>query len=307
MIEVKNLKKSYSAITALDGVNLSIHAGEFYGLLGPNGAGKTTAISIMSTILNADSGQVLIGNYDTKTEPLKVKQLIGVVPQEIALYEELSAYENLLFWGSLYKIQHKEISRRANELLMLLGLLDRKDDKIKNYSGGMQRRINIAAALLHRPKVLFLDEPTVGIDPQSRNLIFEVADSLHRQGMTIIYTTHYMEEAERLCNRIGIIDNGKIIAEGNMEELKRTTSAKDAIAITFANHQEIAIKQMTDFWPEIKQLGATTLFLSKDVNSDLAEIVSKCQKSAWEIASIEIQKTNLETIFLNLTGKQLRD
>ena len=272
MLQISHLYKNYGKFQAVRDLNLHVPKGDLFGFVGPNGAGKTTAISIMSTILNADSGQVLIGNYDTKTEPLKVKQLIGVVPQEIALYEELSAYENLLFWGSLYKIQHKEISRRANELLMLLGLLDRKDDKIKNYSGGMQRRINIAAALLHRPKVLFLDEPTVGIDPQSRNLIFEVADSLHRQGMTIIYTTHYMEEAERLCNRIGIIDNGKIIAEGNMEELKRTTSAKDAIAITFANHQEIAIKQMTDFWPEIKQLGATTLFLSKDGVFDRCQI-----------------------------------
>ena len=196
MIEIKNLKKHFNGREALKGISLSIKDGEFYGLLGPNGAGKTTTISILSSILNADSGTVSIENFNLNAQSKDIKKIIGVVPQEIALYNELSALDNLLFWGGMYNISNKNLLNRANELLRLFGLEDRKNDKVKSYSGGMKRRVNIAAALLHNPKVLFMDEPTVGIDPQSRNLIFEIVEKLNKEGMTIVYTTNYMEEAE---------------------------------------------------------------------------------------------------------------
>src|SRR5690554_5727864 len=206
MIEVKNLKKSFSDKEVLKGLSFSIQNGEFYGLLGPNGAGKTTTISILSSLLPTEFGKIRIDNLDLKTDTNKIKRIIGVVPQEIALYNELSAMENLKFWGSLYSITGKELHHRATELLQLVGLEERKDEKVKNYSGGMKRRINIAAALVHKPKILFMDEPTVGIDPQSRNLIYEIIEKQKKEGVTIIYTTHYMEEAERFCDRIAIID-----------------------------------------------------------------------------------------------------
>lgn len=219
MINVSNLRKTFDTIEALKGISFNIQQGECYGLLGPNGAGKTTTISIMSTLLEPNEGKVSIAGYDLKKNPLECKKNIGVVTQEIALYNELSAYDNLQFWGGLYNVPKLELKVRIDELLTLFGLLERKNDKVKTYSGGMKRRINIASALLHKPNVLFMDEPTVGIDPQSRNLIFEVVEKLHKEGMTIIYTTHYMEEAERLCNRIGIIDDGIIVAQGTLDEL----------------------------------------------------------------------------------------
>src|SRR5882672_7425062 len=204
MISVNQIKKNYGSTPALKGISFEIKAGEFFGLLGPNGAGKTTTISIMSTIVSLDAGSVNIAGFDLEKDPDQCKKNIGVVPQEIALYNELSAYDNLLFWGSLYGVPKSELKLRIDEILQLFGLFDRRLDRVKTYSGGMKRRINIASALLHRPKVLFMDEPTVGIDPQSRNLIFEVVERLHKEGMTIVYTTHYMEEAERLCDRIAI-------------------------------------------------------------------------------------------------------
>src|ERR1035437_5601258 len=213
MIDVSNLRKTFDTIEALKGISFNIQQGECYGLLGPNGAGKTTTISILSTIIKPDKGEVNIAGYDLKKNSLDCKKNIGVVTQEIALYSELSAYDNLQFWGGIYKVPKQELLKRLDETLDLLGLTDRKNDKVKTYSGGMKRRVNIASALLHRPKILFMDEPTAGIDPQSRNLIFEIVEKLHKEGMTIVYTTHYMEEAERLCNRIGIIDNGEIIAQ----------------------------------------------------------------------------------------------
>lgn len=307
MIEIKGLKKTFNGREALKGINLSIRGGEFYGLLGPNGAGKTTVISILSSILNADSGEVIIGNFDLNTQSKDIKKMIGVVPQEIALYNEFSALDNLLFWGDMYHVPHKELFNRANKLLQLFGLEERKYDKVKNYSGGMKRRINIASALLHKPEVLFLDEPTVGIDPQSRNLIFEVVEKMHNQGMTIVYTTHYMEEAEKLCDRIGIIDNGQIIAEGTLEDLKRSSSLKETIAITFSNLNENSIRNISSFWSDLNKVGNIIHFYSSDVKADLSKLVLKCSQFGLDISNVEIVKTNLETIFLNLTGKQLRD
>lgn len=307
MVEIQNLSKKYGGREALKSISLSIQKGEFYGLLGPNGAGKTTTISILSSILKPDAGEVLIDEKNLTTQSNLIKKLIGIVPQEIALYNELSAVENLLFWGSMYDIEKYKLTQRISNMLDLFGLTERKSDQVGSYSGGMKRRINIAAALLHQPKVLLMDEPTVGIDPQSRNLIFEVIKKLHQDGLTIIYTTHYMEEAERLCDRIGIIDNGEIVAQGTVDELKSSSALKEIIKVTFNQINESLFNKLSDFWKDIKLLDAAAYFYSSDIKADLSKIVLECNQLGAEITHIEIQKINLESIFLNLTGKQLRD
>jgi len=307
MISVSNLSKTYDAVQALKGISFDISQGEFFGLLGPNGAGKTTTISIMSTILEPDGGSVSIAGFDLKKNSTECKKTIGVVPQEIALYNELSAYDNLVFWGSLYDVPKVELIQRIDETLKLFGLYERRNDKVKTYSGGMKRRINIASALLHKPKILFMDEPTVGIDPQSRNLIFEVVEKLHQEGMTLVYTTHYMEEAERFCDRIGIIDNGEIIAQGTLDELKSLSKMKETIAVSFVNLSGDLFEKISSEWEGVKRAEDTIHFSSADVKSDLSVIILKCNKVGLAISHIDIQKVNLETIFLSLTGKQLRD
>jgi ABC-2 type transport system ATP-binding protein len=307
MIDVSNLRKTFDTIEALKGISFNIQQGECYGLLGPNGAGKTTTISILSTIIKPDEGEVSIAGYDLKKNPLECKKNIGVVTQEIALYNELSAYDNLLFWGGLYNVPKPELTKRIDETVNLLGLTDRKNDKVKTYSGGMKRRVNIASALLHKPKVLFMDEPTVGIDPQSRNLIFEVVEKLHKDGMTIIYTTHYMEEAERLCDRIGIIDNGEIIAQGTLNELKTSGSMKETVVVSFTNLSDERYTAIVNDWIDLRRFNETIHFYSMNIQGDLSKIILKCNEVGLEIRQINIQKINLETIFLSLTGKQLRD
>ena len=307
MINVSNLRKTFDTIEALKGISFNIPQGECYGLLGPNGAGKTTTISIMSTIVEPNEGEVSIAGYDMKKNPLECKKNIGVVTQEIALYNELTAYDNLQFWGGLYNVPKLELLARIDETVNLLGLTDRKNDKIKTYSGGMKRRINIASALLHRPKVLFMDEPTVGIDPQSRNLIFEVVEKLHKDGMTIVYTTHYMEEAERLCDRIGIIDNGEIIAQGTLDELRISGSMKETVVISFTNLSDERFTRIAHDWKDLQRFDDTIHFYSMNIQVDLSKIILTCSEAGLDIRHIDIRKTNLETIFLSLTGKQLRD
>jgi ABC-2 type transport system ATP-binding protein len=307
MIDVSNLKKSFDTVDALKGISFNIPQGECYGLLGPNGAGKTTTISVMSTMIKPNEGDVSIAGYDLKKNPLDCKRNIGVVTQEIALYNELSAYDNLLFWGSMYKVPGRKLTERIDETLDLLGLADRKNDKVKTYSGGMKRRVNIASSLLHSPKVLFMDEPTIGIDPQSRNLIFEVIEKLHEEGMTIIYTTHYMEEAERLCDRIGIIDNGKIIAQGTLNELKTSGSMKESVVITYTNLTDERYQLIEKEWKDIQRFDDTIHFYSTNIQGDLSKIIIMCNKFGLDMRYIDIQKINLETIFLSLTGKKLRD
>jgi ABC-2 type transport system ATP-binding protein len=307
MIDVSNLKKSFGTIEALKGISFNIPQGECYGLLGPNGAGKTTTISILSTIIKPDEGEVNIAGYDLKKNPLDCKKNIGVVTQEIALYNELSANDNLLFWGGMYKVPLQELQNRLDETLDLLGLTDRKTDKVKTYSGGMKRRVNIASALLHRPKILFMDEPTAGIDPQSRNLIFEVVEKLHKEGMTIVYTTHYMEEAERLCNRIGIIDNGEIIAQGTLDELRTSGSMKESVVISYTNLTDESYNTIEKEWKDIQRFEDKIHFYSMNIQGDLSKIILMCNKFGLDMQHIDIQKINLETIFLSLTGKKLRD
>jgi linearmycin/streptolysin S transport system ATP-binding protein len=308
ILEVSNLTKNYDRVQALKGISFSIKENEFYGLLGPNGAGKTTTINIISTILQPDLGFVKINGFDLQKDPMNCKKMIGVVPQEIALYNELSAYENLLFWGGLYKLPATELKSKIGEALELMGLTERKNDRIKTYSGGMKRRINIASALLHSPKILFMDEPTVGIDPQSRNLIFEVLEELHKNGITIVYTTHYMEEAERLCDRIGIIDHGEIIAQGTLDELRNTTNADETIIIHFEQSIENKITDLKKKLNNIINVSENSITIkSKNSGKELPQILMQINQDSLDIHQVEINKVNLETIFLNLTGRKLRD
>lgn len=220
LLEVRGLFKAFAALRAVDSVNFSIREGELYGLLGPNGAGKTTTLSMIAGLLKPDAGEVIVAGAQFWSDPQRAKRIMGVVPQELALYEELSGRENLEFWGRLAGLSAREAKARATELLEGLLLADRAKDAVKTYSGGMKRRINLGCALLHRPKLLLLDEPTVGIDPQARLNILEFIRGLKKSGAAILYTTHYLEEAETLCDRIGIIDHGKLLAEGTLQELQ---------------------------------------------------------------------------------------
>lgn len=307
MIQVNNLSKSFDSIQAVKEISFSIKKGEVFGLLGPNGAGKSTTINMMSSILKSDEGTIHINENNIKQNPDSCKQLIGVVPQEISLYDDFSAYDNLMFWGSLYKVPIKKLKQRIAVILDIIGLFERKDDLIKTYSGGMKRRINIAAALLHEPKILFMDEPTVGVDPQSRNRIFEIVETLNQQGITIVYTTHYMEEVERLCNRIAIMDSGKIVAQGTQAELQQQSSVKEAIEITFQSISETQIEQLKNQLQLKITQNEEIITFECDVNKDLSIIISSCNKISLKIEDIELKKVNLEAIFLSLTGKQLRD
>lgn len=308
MLKANELSKSYKEVKALSGISLEVKKGELYGLLGPNGAGKSTCINILSSLIKPDSGDV---SYDGKllSENRKYcRQILGVVPQEIALYEDLSAFENLMFWGKLYGIKGKALETKIDELLHMLGLYDRRKHKVKTYSGGMKRRINIAAALLHDPEIVFMDEPTVGIDPQSRNLIFEVIEQLHSKGLTMIYTTHYMEEAERLCDRIGIIDEGKILREGTLAELRKASSIKEEIKLKFSNPEKNNLIDIKGKYEQNLILNEHELILSSNESDvDLPLLIQDCLASQLKIENISISNVNLESIFLEITGKTLRD
>ena len=230
-VVVKDLYKSFKDFKAVDGVSFTIGKGEIFGLLGPNGAGKTTTIRIMSTVLEADSGEIIIGGHSTKREAEAVRRIIGVCPQELALYEDLSALDNMVFFGRMAGMEGKEARKQAMKNLELMGLVDRAKGKVAKFSGGMKRRINLAIALMGKPQLLFLDEPTVGIDPQSRNHIFENIQALQKEGMTVLYTTHYMEEADRLCQRVAIMDGGKIIAMDTPYNLKSQIGSPDKVTL----------------------------------------------------------------------------
>jgi len=308
MITVEEIFKSYGNIAALKKVSFEINEGEIFGLLGPNGAGKTTTINVLSTILQPDSGNVSLNGLSIRQNKNACKLLIGVVPQEISLYETLSAYENLKFWGSLYNIPPAELKTKIHKVLELVGLFDRRNDAIKTYSGGMKRRINIASAILHNPKILLMDEPTVGIDPQSRNRIFEIIQELNQSGMTIIYTTHYMEEAERLCNTIAIIDNGSVIAKGTLDELKKISETKDILHIKTSILNEKNLSKLNEAIQLKFSHNSTELnFECKNISSEISEVINATLLSGIEIYGIETQNASLESVFLKLTGKHLRD
>ena len=309
MIQVRSVSKSFGIIEAVKNVSFTIDKGEIFGILGPNGAGKSTIVNILNTLVKPDKGDVIIDGVNTKDDGNTIKLIMGVVPQEIALYEELTAYENLMFWGGLYNISQLELKANVNNTLEIVDLVYRKDDRIKTFSGGMKRRINIACSLLHNPKILVLDEPTVGVDPQNRNHIFEVIERLNNEGMTIIYTTHYMEEAERFCDKIAIIDVGRIIAQGTLKELREISEVKDLLTIKLADSENEIISRITSANPLLKFDSTSNTLKVECVNisSDISIIINHIQNSGGVIESIYTQGTNLESIYLKLTGKELRD
>ncbi|HLP12345.1 MAG TPA: ABC transporter ATP-binding protein [Flavobacteriales bacterium] len=309
MLSVTGIHKSFGSNHVLRNFNLSIAKGEFYSLLGPNGAGKSTSINIVAQLLKQDSGLVEVNGMNTLTHSAKTKKMLGVVPQEIALYEELSAWENLLFWGKLNGVSKAEIAERGKHILERFGLYERRHEKIKTYSGGMKRRINIAAALLHEPELILMDEPTVGIDPQSRNNIYEFILELKQKGKTILYTTHYMEEAERFSDRIGIIDNGHIVETGTFSEIKQNINVPDKILVNFEGN----LGNTREKFAALKPGGGvvvdthTMSIETSDFKNDLKNIVMLFNECEADIVHIEKKEVNLETIFLKLTGKNLRD
>ena len=311
ILHANNLVRKFGELTAVDDVSFDIQEGEIFSLLGPNGAGKTTTISMLSTLLAPTSGDALINGFSIKVDSMQVRKYIGIVPQEIALYDELSALENLNYWGKLYDLSGQELNHRVSEVLDQIGLSDRAKDRLKTYSGGMKRRVNIAAGLLHKPKLLFMDEPTVGIDPQSRRMILDMVKDLNQQGMAILYTTHYMEEAQELSNRVGIIDHGKLIAVGTQEELTQQVGETDSIHILTDptdDLQSIASK-LNGFDGIIRVLVEETglNLITNDAETNLAPIINQASQAGARIKSIEIVEPNLETVFLHLTGRALRD
>lgn len=306
MLRAENISKSFEGIPAVDGIDLTINEGEFYGLLGPNGAGKTTTINMISTLLKPDTGFIYINGKNTSAHKKEVKMIMGIVPQEIALYDDMKAYDNLLFWGGLYGLKGEALKKRVNELLEWMELSDRKNEKLKTYSGGMKRRINIAAALLHDPQLLVMDEPTVGIDPQSRNKIYDILTELHRRGKTILYTTHYMQEAENMCDRIGIIDKGKLIIEGSLAELKSKTGVEESVVIGW-DSSGAAPATLKNFPYNFSITENELHIFSRQIKNQLPDIIAKCFEAGIIIRHIDIRGINLETIFLNMTGRKLRD
>lgn len=309
VIEVKEIRKNFKKVEAVKGVSLTIDDVEILGLLGPNGAGKSTTISIISTLFPPSSGEVLYEGKDILKNPKGFREILGVVPQDIALYPELTGYENLRFFGKVYGLKGKELEERIQEVLEIIGLNGRVRDLLKNYSGGMKRRVNIGCALLHKPKILIMDEPTVGIDPQSRNHILETVKRLREEGMTIIYTSHYMEEVEYLCDRIYIMDHGEIIATGSKEELKEQISKEETMEVIFETIHDDTIEVLKNI-VGVKAVNSNdnrvTLIYEKGINI-LQLVFEKAQDRQEKIISIQIKTPTLEDVFLKLTGRTLRD
>jgi ABC-2 type transport system ATP-binding protein len=307
LIELRSVCKVYGGVTVVDHVNLSIPQGVCYGLLGPNGAGKSTCISILVGILAADSGEVILEGKRLDPKSKEQKKTIGFVPQDLALYEELSALENLNFFGSLYDLSGPLLEERIERVLTITGLADRKGGPVRLFSGGMKRRLNIGIALLHDPAFLVLDEPTVGVDPQSRNLIFEALEQLVREGKTILYTTHYMEEIERLCSRVAIMDQGRVLADDTLEALLRTLPESRTIELEFETipSEEVvrSLAQTVEWQPGSHSIRAVGGAASGSLIDELQAI----ELELGPIKGVTTLKPTLEQVFLNFTGRRLRD
>jgi ABC-2 type transport system ATP-binding protein len=310
MLSVRGLQKRFGARVAVDGVSFAIKPGEVYGLLGPNGAGKTTSISMIAGILARDAGEVEIDGIDIDAGP-PARVQIGIVPQAITLYLDLTARENLYFWGRMYDLRGDGLRRAAEEALQTVGLTKRADDIVSTYSGGMQRRLNLACGILHQPKLLILDEPTVGVDPQSRSAIFELVERLRDEGTAILYTTHYMEEAERLCARIGIIDTGKLIAEGTRSELVADLGREARIEVGLEHNEGLdrAVSAITGLeGVHSATIVAERLHVFADEGAHrLPILLTALLNAGLVVASVKIVEPSLEDVFLRLTGRMLRD
>lgn len=314
LIELVDVKKKFGDRNVVNGITFSIDKGEVFGLLGPNGAGKTTTLSMMSAQLSPDEGQIRVSDYSVGQDMNRIKSLVGIVPQEIALYPVLSARDNLQFFGSLYGMKKKPLKEKINWILDLIGLAERANEPIKNYSGGMKRRVNIAAALLHDPLVLFMDEPTVGIDPQSRNKIYELIRLLKQQGMTIVYTTHYMEEATALCDRVAIVDRGEILQQGTISELIELVSGGIVeLSMESPDTAERVVNLLLSdlnvsfmIQGHVRHDNKLTLIV-KETQGALKVVMDLFAEHHIKVTTMNIMPPTLETVFLYLTGKYLRD
>ena len=309
MFRVEKLLKRYGDLTAVDRISFEVRPGEIYGLLGPNGAGKTTTMSILSGLLNPDEGSVLFDGIDLLAEPIRVKQQIGVVPQETALYETLTARENLRFWGSLYGLSGAALGAAVDRVLEQVGLTARARDRVRTYSGGMKRRLNLALGIVHGPKAVLMDEPTTGIDPQGRANILDTVRDVAANGTTVLYTTHYLEEAETLCNRIGIMDHGKILVEGTLAELKARAGQEETVTIRGSFTMEQAHERLGKLpGARLIHSGDSNVVLSvKGAGQGAAQLLADLFGSGLPVDAISIQPPSLNSLFLNLTGRELRD
>jgi ABC-2 type transport system ATP-binding protein len=309
VLECRDLRKTFGDRIAVDGVGFDIAPRETYGLLGPNGAGKTTTISMICGLLRRDGGRVTVDGKALDTNTTDAKASIGYVPQDLAIYPDLTGRENLHFFGRLYGMSRDELRRRTDEILEVIGLTDRADDATGDYSGGMKRRLNIGIGLLHRPKLLVLDEPTVGVDPQSRNAILASVEQLSEGGMAVLYTTHYMEEAERLCDRVGIIDEGRIQAEGTRRELVALVGGHDRVSLTATGNLDRA----TAFASELDAVREATRtedglnLIVTNARNVLTHILETVTRAGATVSAVEVVEPDLEAVFLHLTGKALRE
>ncbi len=308
MIQVERLHKNYGDLRAVDGVSFEVQEGELFGFLGPNGAGKTTTLSMVCGLLRPDSGRVCVQEIDVWENPKQAKSVMGLVPQDVALYEEFTARENLRFWGSLYGLSRSELNAGIEDILERVGLDNRAKEPVARFSGGMKRRLNLAIGLVHNPKVVLLDEPTVGIDPQARNKILDIIREIARTGTTVLFTTHHLEEAESLCERIAIMDHGRILETGTVGELAEVVGGGHILTIHGNFKPEQFRAAVANESIEIVNLaeGVATVALEGNA-SGVAPVIQRLSAANIEIADLSIQEPNLESVFLKLTGRELRD
>ena len=307
MIEVKDLQKSYGDLVAVNRVSFSASEGTVFGLLGPNGAGKSTTISCLSGLLKPTAGSIRVGGFDMSSDAVKAKASLGIVPQELAIYEDLSARENLAFWGAAYGLKGDKLKQRVDHVLNRIGLTDRAGDLPKEYSGGMKRRLNFGCGLVHEPAILLLDEPTVGVDPQSRERLFDLVREEKAKGTCVLYTTHYMEEAEKLCDELAIIDHGKIIAAGTLHELRAEFGGNDIIRLSGSFDPSRVEQAVTELGGEVLTLDSNALLMAiKDGARNLPAILQGISATGADIHDTRLSEPNLESLFLKLTGKDLR-
>lgn len=310
MLETIQLSKSFKGKKAVQNVSLYLDHGESVGLIGPNGAGKSTTISMISTLIKPTAGEIRLKGMNVVDKPVEMRKVLGIVPQELALYEELSAYENLKFFGSIYKIRNKDLEGRIQQALEIVGLADRRKELVRTFSGGMKRRMNIAAALLHQPQILILDEPTVGIDPQSRNHILETVRMLNeKKGTTVLYTSHYMEEVEQLCDRLYIMDHGEVIASGTKAELLSILSTEDTIKVELSKGEPGFVEQVKALngIREVEGSHVELKMIAKKGSNLISELVHLAEQHRIQIINFHTETPSLEDVFLHLTGRRLRD